>query len=513
MSKTPKNTQTPLELFQTAYKQMHGKHTKYTTMNLARPKYYKAHEIGTLDAYLAVARDVLIAHAEEKSDICHAKKKIAKAVNMCVMQGMLVPSATADASPVAGGRAMPAVEISEHVAAAYAEQAAAATGGGLRVLPAIAQGGAASPAPFVPPPQRSPLDKVLILTSAPPREAPAQESTLAGAQRVVMSASARFVDGVRVFMSAGKEQARTPTTDVGQKRLFHEETYTDRPTKTQAVGAAGGKAPAEQARAEVVYAKMHDVWHEKVVAAMRELECRDIFKFEWFFVDADNELSTLTPDKAVACLEIMRNFKTDGHITNANHHFVSKARLMRKLYDLDAAADILQEMKTKKRESDAADQQTFAWDFSQQGWGWRKEVADAMKLTLPKTGGFVDLNEEAFDQLRTLPLYTALMLFNKFRAEEKMKNISAFIVENAQRIRHQYGLDEVQTILDANKGYDETHDDGTETEDDDEKAAAPEIKKEKEAKAEVKIKEEKEDNAEVKIKQEKKDDDVIEIYD
>ncbi len=491
---------------------MFAKHTKYTAMNLARPKYYKAHEIGTLDAYLAVARDVLSAHAEEKSDIWYAKKKIAKAVNMCVMQGMHVPNATADASPVAGGRAMPAVEISEQVAAAYAEQAAAATGGGLRVLPASA----GSPAPFLPPPQRSPLDKALILTSAPLREAPAQESTLAGAPRVVLSASARFVDGVRVFMSAGKEQARTPTTDVGQKRLFHEEAYTDRPAKTQAVGAAGGKAPAEQARAEVVYARMNGVWHDKVKAAMQELDSRDIFKFEWLFVDAEKELSTLTPDKAVACLEIMRNYNTKGHITNANHHFVSKARLMRQLYDLDSAADILQEMKTKKRESDAADQQTFAWDFSKEGWGWRKEVADAMKLTEPKTGGFVDLNEEAFDQLRTLPLQNAMTLFNKMR-DDKIKNISEFIVKHAQHARNQWGLDEVQTILDANKGsiYDETMDDGTETEDDDEEAAAPVIKKEKEAKADVKVKQEKQDEvkikkekevkAEVKVKQEKQD--------
>jgi hypothetical protein len=146
------------------------------------------------------------------------------------------------------------------------------------------------------------------------------------------------------------------------------------------------------------------------------------------------------------------------------------------------------------------------------GDGWNGLIVTAMKQVqdLGKCAGFDALDKEATDQLRTLPLYTALMLFNKLHAEEKMKNISAFIVENARRLRNNYGLDEVQTILDANKGmYNCTNDDGTETEDDDEKAAAPEIKKEKEAKTEVKIKQEKEDNAEVKIKQEKKDDDVV----
>jgi hypothetical protein len=357
MSKTPKKTQTPLELFNEAYHKMHGEHTKYSGMNFARRKYYDAHKKGTLDAYMAVALFVLNEKAEVNSNIWHAKKMINKARNMCINHGMPIPDATAGCSPGAGGRALAAVEICEQEAAAYAEQAAAATGGGLRVLPAIPQQGAASPAPFDPPPQMSPLEKPLILTSAPAREVPPQQSMLAGTQRVLMSASASVFDGVRVFLAAGKQKAQTLSADVGQKRLFQEEAYTESRKKTQAVGApayagaAGGKAPAEQARPDVVYAKMDGVWNEKVVTAMQELDVRDIFKFDWLFVDADKELSTLTPDKAVACLEIMRTFKTDGHITNANRHFVSKARLMRQLYDLESADDIWQEMKAKKPEA------------------------------------------------------------------------------------------------------------------------------------------------------------------
>jgi hypothetical protein len=504
MSKTPKKTQTPLELFQEAYHVMHGKHTKYTTMDLARPKYYAAHKVGTLEAYLAAAHFVLDPKAEEGSHISMAKKKISKAVNMCIMQGMRIPDATAGSSPGAGGRAMPAVEISEAVAAAYAEQAADATGGGLRVLPATPQGGAASPAPY-PPPQRSPMDKALILTSAPPREAPPQESTLAGAQRVVMSASARVFDGVRVLMAAGKQQA--PAADVGQKRLFQEEAYTDRPTKTQAVGArapagaAGGKAAAEQARAEVVYAKMGGVWNEAVQTAMQELDSRNIFKFDCLFVDADKELSTLTPDKAVACLKIMRNFETDGHITNANHHFVRKARLMRELYDLQSADDILEGMKPKKPEASpkciARDKDVFGWDFDKQCW--RQEVQDALdSLFVIKKCVFCNLDKEAEHQLRTLELHLAILVIEKTSKESKkdIRIISEHIVKTAEHYRNQHGMPDVQAIYKKHGVYYNPDD----TESEDEKETAPKIKKEKK---------EKEDKAEVNIKQEKQDDDVI----
>jgi hypothetical protein len=105
MSKTPKKTQNPLELFQSAYHLLHGKHSKYTAMNSARPKYYKAHEIGTLDAYLAASQAVLNAQAEHKSEIWYAKKMISKARSMCIMQGMRIPDATAGSSRGAGGRA------------------------------------------------------------------------------------------------------------------------------------------------------------------------------------------------------------------------------------------------------------------------------------------------------------------------------------------------------------------------------------------------------------------------
>ena len=89
MSKTPKKTQTPLELFEQAYHELHGKPTKYTALKLARPQYYEAHKVGTLEAYLGAAHGVLNAQSEHKSEIWFAKKKIRKARDMCSMQGML----------------------------------------------------------------------------------------------------------------------------------------------------------------------------------------------------------------------------------------------------------------------------------------------------------------------------------------------------------------------------------------------------------------------------------------
>jgi hypothetical protein len=53
--------------------------------------------------------------------------------------------------------------------------------------------------------QRSPLDKTLILTSAAPREAPQPVSIVDKTNRVFMSESARFLDGVRVMLSTKTE--------------------------------------------------------------------------------------------------------------------------------------------------------------------------------------------------------------------------------------------------------------------------------------------------------------------
>jgi hypothetical protein len=336
MSKSPKKNQTPLELFQEAYGLMYGKHTKYTAMDLARPKYYAAHKIGTLDAYLAASHAINNALAEKDSDISKAKKLIRKAVNKCILLGMNVNAADATAgSSAAGPKAVPGVVICDATAAAYAQP----------ILPAIPMQQAAvsimSPAPrkleFDPPPKWSPFDKAVVFTSAAPREAPPPVSIVDKTQRVLMSASAHIIDGVRGMFSAA-------APDVGQKRLVQHDAYSDRPKKAQAVGgAAAGKAPAKQ----VLYAKMNGVWDEKVVAAMEALESRDIYKFDWIYPDAQKELSTLPRDKAVECLRIMRVFKTDGNICNANNHFVSRARLMRDLYYLKSADEIFQEQNPK----------------------------------------------------------------------------------------------------------------------------------------------------------------------
>jgi hypothetical protein len=168
MSKTPKKTQTPLELFEAAYHLLHGKNSKYTAMNLVRPQYYEAHKKGTLEDYLPTSYDVLNALAEP-GPIKEAKKLIQKAVNKCIMLGIHPAEATVSSS-AAGTKDVPGVVICEATAAAYARP----------ILPVIPmQEGVVStmsPAPrklqFDPPQTWSPLDKVVVFTSTPPREAP-----------------------------------------------------------------------------------------------------------------------------------------------------------------------------------------------------------------------------------------------------------------------------------------------------------------------------------------------------
>jgi len=342
MSKSPKKTETPMELFQKAYHLFYRQHSKYDKMNMARESYYTAHKIGTLEAYLAAAQGILNAKAEP-GRIHDGKEAVRKAVKKCIMLGIYAADATAGSSSsrAAGPKAVPGVVICEATAAAYAQP----------ILPAIPMQEDAvsvmSPAPReleFEPPIKSAFDKALIVTSAAPREAPSPVSIVGQTNRVLMSASARFLDQVRVMLSSKTEQPKPAAPDVGQKRLMQQDAYTDRPKKAQAVGgAAGGKAPAEQ----VLYAKMNGVWDEKVVAAMQELESRAIYMFDWLTLEAEKELSTLHPDHAVMCLKIMRAFKTDGHITNANNHFVSKAQILRKFYDLESADEIFQEQNPK----------------------------------------------------------------------------------------------------------------------------------------------------------------------
>jgi len=312
-------------------------------MNDARPDYYRVHEkIGTLEAYMGAAI-VVIASKADPGPIQVGKKLLEKAVAKCKQQGIVPQFPQRSTSAAAGPKAKPAVVICEATAAAYAQP----------ILPAIPMQEAAvsvmSPAPrkleFEPPPKWSPFDKAVVFTSAAPREAPPPVSIVDTTHRVLMSASARFVDGVRGMLSAKPElhkQAAAP--DVGQKRLMQHDAYTDTPKKAQAVGgAAGGKAPAKQ----VLYAKMNGVWDEKVVAAMKVLESKKIYMFNWLYPEAEKELSTLPRDNAVQCLRIMRDFKTNGNICKANEELVSRAQLMRGLYYLKSADEIFQEQNPK----------------------------------------------------------------------------------------------------------------------------------------------------------------------
>ncbi len=166
MSKTQKKTETPLELFQTAYHLLHGKHSKYEKMRDARPDYYKVHdEIGTLEAYMGAALAVIDSKADP-GPIDAGKKLLQRAVAKCKQQGIVPQFPQRSTSAAAASKAVPGVVICEATAAAYAQPI-------LRAIPmqegAVSMSTAPRKLEFDPPPTWSPLDKAVVFTSAPPR--------------------------------------------------------------------------------------------------------------------------------------------------------------------------------------------------------------------------------------------------------------------------------------------------------------------------------------------------------
>jgi hypothetical protein len=82
------------------------------------------------------------------------------------------------------------------------------------------------------------------------------------------------------------------------------------------------------------------------------------------------------------------------------------------------------------------------------GDGWNGLIVTAMKQVqdLGKCAGFDALDKEATDQLRTLPIFVGEILLKKLRKEQKVSDVSAYIIENAEKLRNQWGIDKPETI-------------------------------------------------------------------
>jgi len=383
MSKTPNKTQNPLELFQAAYEKLHGKHTKYTAMNLARPKYYEAHKVGTLDAYLGAAPGVLNAQAEYKSEIWFAKKKIRKARDMCSMQGMRIPDATAGSSPGAGGRALPAIDISEEVAAAYATGAAPAGGSAARV---VVSGIAAA----------TPLDNTnRVVLSAPCNagmmRVPIGDSlykSITPAIAVGGAAAAgvgfkREIEVVEV-LSSDDEQAKEPVTK--------------KPTAPRASSNADGKAPADERLETDDKGKP---WQTDVVVAMQKLTKKNGFSFQDMTTVAREKLCELPDHFRQWVLQLAADEALSR--SNVNKFIVKKAKSMQERFmDDKEEADEDQDDDEEEAEEQSGDEESGdefvekAWDY---GTGaWRPEINKCMdKLKRNSLCDFSKMSNEADD--------------------------------------------------------------------------------------------------------------------
>jgi hypothetical protein len=411
-------TQTPLELFQQAYHDMHGKPTKYTAMKLARPQYYEAHKVGTLEAYLGAAHGVLNAQAEHKSEIWFAKKKIRKARDMCSMQGMRIPDATAGSSPGAGGRALSAIDISEEVAAAYATGAAPAGGSAARVVvSAIAA--------------TTPLDNTnRVVLSAPCN---------AGMMRVPIGDS--LYKSITPALAVGGAAA----AGVGFKRELEvvnvssddeqeKQPVTKKPTAPRPMSNAEGKAPADE-RLETD--NQGKPWQTDVVVAMQKLTKKNGFSFQDMTTVAREKLCQLPHHFRQWALQLAADEALSRG--SVNKLIVAKAKNIRKRFmDDKEEADEDQDDAEEEAEEQSGDEESGdefvekAWDYGTDAW--RPEITNCMdELKRNSLCDFSKMSNEANDLLCNLPVEKALEFL-----KELPTLVDDFVCKLAQERRDEY---------------------------------------------------------------------------
>jgi len=127
------------------------------------------------------------------------------------------------------------------------------------------------------------------------------------------------------------------------------------------------------------------------------------------------------------------------------------------------------------KDSDDENEVVYAWQMGSCDDGFNDLIVEAMQnLTkLGKCAGFDELDQDATDQLRTLPVLHAEILLNKVRDEtEKIRSISAYIVKHGEKIRHQWGIACVEDIYDEierefKATYDNSNDEDDEADEDD----------------------------------------------
>jgi hypothetical protein len=136
------------------------------------------------------------------------------------------------------------------------------------------------------------------------------------------------------------------------------------------------------------------------------------------------------------------------------------------------AADSKQPKTTK--DSDDENEVVYAWQMGSCDNGFNDLIVAAMQnLTkLGKCAGFDELDQDATDQLRTLPVLHAELLLSKVRDEtEKIRNISAYIVKHGEKIRHQWGIACVEDIYDEiEREFKATYDISNDEDDEDDEA-------------------------------------------
>ena len=393
MSKTPKKTQTPLELFEQAYHELHGKPTKYTAMKLARPQYYEAHKVGTLEAYLGAAHGVLNAQAEHKSEIWFAKKKIRKARDMCSMQGMPIPDATAGSSPGAGGRALPAIDISEEVAAAYATGAAPAGGSAARV---VVSGIAAA----------TPLDNTKrVVLSAPCNAGMMRVSigdslyksiTPAIAVGGAAAAGVGFKRELEVveLLSSDDEQAKEPVTK--------------KPTAPRPMSNADGKAPADERLETDDKGKP---WQTDVVFAMQKLTKKNGFSFQDMTTAARDELCQLPNHYRQLALRLAADEALSRG--SVNKLIVEKAKNIRKRF-MDDKEEADEDQQDEEEAEDQSGDEESGDEFVEKAWdygtdAWRPEITNCIdELKRNSLCDFSKMSNEANALLYNLPVEKTL---------------------------------------------------------------------------------------------------------
>ena len=102
-----------------------------------------------------------------------------------------------------------------------------------------------------------------------------------------------------------------------------------------------------------------------------------------------------------------------------------------------------------KMSMDPAEETCYCWEMGDlMGDGWNGLIVATMKQVqdLGKCAGFDALDKEATDQLRTLPIFVGEILLKKLRDEKKVSDVSAYIIQNAKKIRNQWGIDNPETI-------------------------------------------------------------------